>query len=161
MYKIGDRIIHRNYGPGTITGIEEKILGKKAAEYYVVETLSVTLWVPVDATEVSIRYPLDAAAFQELLAHLDGVGEELPDNHLERSDVLAIRMKDRTLGDICRVIHDLTSRSRDQTLTKKDLEFLTRAQDLLLNEWEAALGTPREVARQELSKLLQGIPGVA
>lgn len=160
MYVIGDRVIHRNYGPATITGIEKKQLGKKTDEYYVLETGQATLWVPVDATEFSIRYPLDTARFQELLTLLYGVGERLPDHHAERSEVLAIRMKNRTLTDLCHIIHDLTSRSRSQPLTKNDNEFLARAQDLLLNEWETVLGTPREIARQELTKLLQGIPGL-
>ncbi|NUM45637.1 MAG: hypothetical protein HUU38_13105 [Anaerolineales bacterium] len=160
MYEIGDRIIHRNYGPGTITGIEEKMLGKKTGEYYVVQTADVTLWVPVDATEVSIRYPLDVTAFQELLSLLEGMGERLPDHHLERGEVLMLRMKSRTLRDLCRIIHDLTSRSRRQTLTKNDNEILSRAQDLLLNEWVIVLNTPREIARRELTKLLQEIPGL-
>lgn len=159
-YQIGDRIIHRNYGPGIIVGLEEKQLGKKSDEYYVVETTDVTLWVPVDATENSIRFPIGATEFQELLALLYGAGEQLPDHHIERNEVLAVRMKNRTLTELCRIIHDLTSRSRSHTLTKNDNEFLRRAQEFLLNEWEIVLGTPREVARQELVVLLQGIPAV-
>jgi RNA polymerase-interacting CarD/CdnL/TRCF family regulator len=160
MYKIGNRVIHRNYGPGTITGIEEKRLGRKTREYYVVETGEATLWVPLDATENSIRLPLGTNDFQELLALLYGAGEQLPDHHRERSEVLNDRMKNRTLTDLCSIIHDLTSRSRSQTLTKKDNDFLKRAQEFLLNEWEMVLGTPREKARQELGVLLRSIPAV-
>ncbi|NJN45065.1 MAG: hypothetical protein HC806_10345 [Anaerolineae bacterium] len=119
-YQIGDRIIHRNYGPGTITGVEEKQLGKQASEYYVVETAQVTLWVPLDATENSIRYPIETAELEEILTVFNGVGEELPDHHIARSEVLNDRMKDRTLPVLCTIIHDLTSRSRSQTLTKND-----------------------------------------
>ena len=157
-YQIGDQIIHRNYGPGTITGIEEKQLGKKTNNYYVVETAQVTLWVPVNATENSIRFPVSRTTFQELLDLLDGAGEQLPDHHLERSQVLTDRMKNRTLTDLCNIIHDLTSHSRSQTLNKNDRDIFKRAEEYLLNEWEIVLGTPRETARKELETLLQGIP---
>lgn len=157
MYQIGERVIHRNYGPSTVIGIEEKQLGKKKKQYYVVEASQVMLWVPLDATE-SIRYPFGKDEFQNLLAKMNGAGEELPDHHLSRADVLKDRLKSRTMADICSVIHDLTSHSRSHSLTKNDNACLQQAQDLLLDEWVTVMGTPREVARQELNNLLQGIP---
>lgn len=160
MYQIGDRIIHRNYGPGLITGIEEKKMGKKTSEYYVVQTANATLWVPRDTTTPSIRYPLDAAAFQELLARLQGAGEQLPAHHIERGAILSARMQSRTIPDLCRIIHDLTSRSRHHLLTKNDSEHLVRAQELLLNEWVAIADIPREAARKALYELLNGISGL-
>jgi RNA polymerase-interacting CarD/CdnL/TRCF family regulator len=160
MYQIGDHIIHRNYGPGMITGIEEKKLGKKTNEYYVVQTAEATLWVPRDATLVSLRYPLEPAAFRNLLTYLKGAGERLPMHHIERGEVLSERMRSRTMPDLCRIIHDLTSRSRQHTLTKNDNDYLSRAQELLLNEWVAALGIPREKARKDLNALLEGISGI-
>ena len=36
-YQIGDQIVHWTYGPGTIVGIDEKVLANKASRYYVVE----------------------------------------------------------------------------------------------------------------------------
>ena len=74
-FQIGDQIVHRNYGPGKITGIEEKRLGNKSREYYVVETAQVTLWVPLDATENSIRSPVEADEFQDLLTQHLGEGQ--------------------------------------------------------------------------------------
>jgi RNA polymerase-interacting CarD/CdnL/TRCF family regulator len=159
-YQIGAQIIHKNYGPGKITGIEEKQLGKKACEYYVVETSQVTLWVPVDAAENSLRFPVENVEFQELLALLYGSGERLPDHHVERQNVLALRMKNRTLEEICNIIRDLTSRSRNHSLNRNDNEIMQRAQEFLLNEWEMVLGIPRTEARQELADLLQVIPPV-
>lgn len=159
-YQIGDRVIHRNYGPGVIIGVEEKQLGLKSDEYYVVETAEVKLWIPLDATENSIRFPTQPGEFQELLALFYGAGEPLPDHHLERAEVLAARMKKRTLVELCRIIHDLTSRSRSHPLTKNDNDFLKRAQELLLNEWEIVLEISREDARKELAALLQNIPAV-
>ena len=157
-FQIGDQIVHRNYGPGKITGIEEKRLGNKSREYYVVETTQVTLWVPLDATENSIRPPVSAAAFRELLTQHLGTGQRLPDHHLERQDVLAQRFKRRGLMDICEIVRDLTFRSRSHTLNKNDNDMMRRAQDLILNEWELAFGISRVTARQELDTLLEAIP---
>jgi RNA polymerase-interacting CarD/CdnL/TRCF family regulator len=159
-FQIGDQIVHRNYGPAKIIDIEKKGIAGKTRQYYVVKTTDVTVWVPVDATENSIRFPISQEEFQDLLALLQGDGERLPEHHVERQGVLLLRMKTRTFPELCSIIRDLTLRGRSHTLTRNDNEMMKRAVDYLLNEWELVLGTPRSVARQELAGLLQAGPTI-
>jgi RNA polymerase-interacting CarD/CdnL/TRCF family regulator len=155
-YQIGDQIVHWTYGPGTIIGIDEKVLANKAGKYYVVEVNQMTLWVPVgEAGEKSIRPPTPGAEFKQLLNLLHSPCESLPEQQYQRQNELAERMQKRTLEDVCCIIRDLVARSHTQKLNRNDAETLRRAEEFLLNEWELALGTPREVAQQELKGLLK------
>ena len=68
-FKIGDRVVHPNYGVGTIVIIKEKqFSGKRARLYYEVALPKLmTLWVPVEAQLasglqlVTIKSKLDPA----------------------------------------------------------------------------------------------------
>jgi RNA polymerase-interacting CarD/CdnL/TRCF family regulator len=155
-YQIGDQVVHWTYGPGTIIGIDEKVLANKASKYYVVEVDRMTLWVPVgEAGEKSIRPPTPSAEFKKLLKLLRSPCKQLPDQQSQRQSELSERMKKRTLADICCIIRDLVARSRTQRLNRNDADTLRRAEEFLLNEWELALRTPRETAQQEMDSLLK------
>jgi CarD family transcriptional regulator len=156
-YQIGDQVVHRNYGPGKIIAIDEKQLSGEFRTYYVVEAGELTLWVPIDAAENSIRYPTSETAFKEMLNYLSGEGEPLPEHQTERYEALAARMKSRSLMDICLILRDLTARSRNHLLNRNDNEVFKRAEEYILNEWELAMGTPRVIARQELESLLNSV----
>ncbi len=153
-YQIGDQIIHMNYGPGVITGIEEKKQAGAPGKYYVVKTGELTLWVPLNATEDRMRFPLERSEFQGHLALLSGDGELLPEFHRDRQGVLAERMKTHKLSEICLIIRDLASRSKAHPLNNNDREIMGAAQALLLNEWEIVTGITRSAARAELERML-------
>ena len=117
-----------------------------------------TLWVPVgEAGEKSIRPPTSGAEFKKILNLLRGPCEQLPDQQYQRQNELSERMQKRTLADICGIIRDLVARSRNQRLNRNDAETLRRAEEFLLNEWELALSTPREIAQQEMKSLLKDL----
>lgn len=155
-FRIGDQIIHTSYGPGIIIGIEEKRVADKSAQYYVVKTGELTLWVPLDATEDRIRFPMSKAEFKAHVDVLRGPGAELPDFHRERLGVLAERMKARSLPEICLVIRDLAGRSKAHPLNNNDREVMDTARNLLLSEWEIVDGISRAAARVELERMLVG-----
>ena len=156
--QIADKVGHGTYGTGTIIGIDEKVLANKAGKYYVVEVNRMTLWVPVgEAGEKSIRPPTSGAEFKKILNLLRGPCEQLPDQQYQRQNELSERMQKRTLADICGIIRDLVARSRNQRLNRNDAETLRRAEEFLLNEWELALSTPREIAQQEMKSLLKDL----
>jgi RNA polymerase-interacting CarD/CdnL/TRCF family regulator len=157
-YHIGDQVVHWTYGPGTIIGIDEKVLANKARKYYVVEVERMTLWVPIgDAGEKSIRPPTPGAEFKKLLKLLRGPCKQLPDQQSQRQSELSERMKRRTLAEICCIIRDLVARSRTQKLNRNDADTLRRAEEFLLNEWELALRMPRETAQREMDSLLEEV----
>jgi RNA polymerase-interacting CarD/CdnL/TRCF family regulator len=153
-YHIGDQIIHMSYGPGIITGIEEKRVADERGKYYVVQTGELTLWVPLDATEDRIRFPVARSEFHSLLALLSAAAEQLPDFHRDRQGILAERMRSRDLSDVCAVIRDLAGRAQSHPPNNNDREVMGAAQAWLLNEWEIVAGISRTEARTALERIL-------
>ena len=158
VYHIGDTIVHWNYGLGTIVAIEEKIIGGVTQQYYVVDVESLQLWVPVEEANVSsLRFPTESFKFEALFDILRTPGETLPDNQYQRRLEIRDRMQKKTLPDLCHLIRDLADRSRKCTLNQNDTAVLTRAEDLLLDEWVRSLDVNRSNAHDELEALLQEV----
>lgn len=154
-FHIDDTIVHWTFGPGKIVDIEEKTLEDKTCLYYVVEAGDTTLWIPVSETgERSLRTPISAAEFKQLLKILQSPGEELPDQAYVRQSELNQRLRRKSLEEVCLVIRDLIYRSQLEKLNRSDQETLKRAEGLLLDEWELTLGTPRPNAQHELEAIL-------
>ena len=157
VYHIGDTIVHWNYGLGTIVAIEEKIIGGVTQQYYVVDVESLQLWVPVEEANVSsLRFPTESFKFEALFDILRTPGETLPDNQYQRKLELQKRMKKKTLADLCHLIRDLADRSRQYPPNQNDNVVLSRAEELLVDEWVRSLGIERSTANEELDLLLRG-----
>ena len=158
VFHIGDIIVHWNYGPGTIVAIEEKTIEGVTQQYYVVEVEGLKLWVPVEEAGVSsLRFPTERLKFEKFFDILRAPGQPLPDNQYQRRLEIRDRMQKKTLPDLCHLIRDLADRSRKCTLNQNDTAVLTRAEDLLLDEWVRSLDVNRSNAHDELEALLQEV----
>lgn len=154
-YKIGDTIVHRIYGIGTVSAIEQKHIAGVTQQYYVIEVELLKLWVPVKAAkEGSLRFPVESVQFKKLFKILRRPGKQLPDNNFQRRNELRDRMKTRTLGELCQIIRDLKDRSHRHPLTQNDNSVLSHAEKNLLDEWVLSLGVDRSNAIQELEDML-------
>lgn len=155
-YKVGDTVVHWTYGVGSVVDIEEIHLAGTAKWYYVIDVESLKVWVPVDdAMKGSLRLPMNRNQFRHLLEILSKPGEPLPDRYFQRKIALRNRMEKRPVDGLCRVIRDLTDRSRNHSLSSEDSSVLFSAQELLLDEWVISLGTERSKALHEMEILLQ------
>ena len=159
-YKVGDSVIHWNYGSGKIVAVEDKGLPGKPRNCYVVEGSNMTIWVPVDENDSScLHVPTSRADFKLLINVLRSQGEEIANNPYQRYDELKKRMQNASPTDICMLIRDLIYRSHSRRkLSSNDNRTLHHAQSFLLDEWGRSLGTPREQARRELEGILKETP---
>ncbi len=158
-FKIGDVIVHWTYGLGTVVGIDQKDIGGIAQQFYIVEVGLLKIWVPVEEVELSsIRFPTESSRFRANLDILRTLGEQLPEHQFKRKIELRDRMQQRTLGDLCHVIRDLTDRSHQHSLNQNDSSVLFRAEEHLLDEWVISLGAERSNALGELKQLLREEP---
>jgi RNA polymerase-interacting CarD/CdnL/TRCF family regulator len=155
-FKIGDTVVHRAYGPGKITAVEEKTLSGEAQLYYVVQIKDMTLWVPVEenGNGSSLRKPTPAVEYEKLFDILKSDGRPLSTDRLERKNQLQGNMRSGDLEGICRVIRDLNTVNRVKKLNENDNALFQRAQNLLLSEWSISLDVPLPVAEHELNTLL-------
>jgi len=156
VFQIGDTIVHWSYGLGTIAAIEERDIGGVTQQYYVVDVENLQLWVPVkEANDSSIRFLTQKSQFEELFDILRTPGQPLPDHQFQRRTELQERMKKKSLAGVCHLIRDLADRSRQNPLNQNDTIVLSRAEDLLVDEWVRCLDVERSAAIDQLAVLLQ------
>ena len=158
-YRVGETVVHWIYGSGKIVAVDDKGLPGEPCFYYVIEGSQQTLWVPVDEIgRSSLHLPTSRSDLKLLVNILHSQGKMMSDNPYQRRDQLKEQMQKASPEDLCRVIRDLTYRSRREKLSDGDILTLKLAQTNLLDEWELSLGSPREEARLEMEWILKGIP---
>ena len=156
-FHVGDQVIHWMYGLGEIIQLDEKTLAGHTIQYYVLQLIDLTLWVPIDeAGEGHLRYLTPAKDFQRLFQILASPAEPLSTDRHERKMQLAERLKDGKLESVCRVVRDLAFLKQTKKMNDNDSSFLERARKFLLNEWSVALSVPVRQAETKLLELLKG-----
>jgi len=154
-YKIGDHVVHWAHGPGVVVELDEKELAGKKTQYYVVEANDLTLWIPTTTQGESSLRPLSTPSkLLEVLELFAIQGEPLAEDRHERKLQLADQMKNGTLESVCKVIRDLTHHNRTQKKNENDNAILTRAVNLLVEEWSQVLSMPVQEVERSLEKML-------
>jgi RNA polymerase-interacting CarD/CdnL/TRCF family regulator len=155
-FQIGDKIIHRTFGMGEITRIEEKTFNGHQVNCYVVSITDMTIWVPVDNEETnSLRIPTSPEEFLKTLPILSSPNEALQEDRVLRKNQLMEELRDGQLSSICRVVRDLSHYQRSSKLNDQEKTILERAVKSLLTEWTLSLGTPQNLAYQTMENMLQ------
>jgi CarD family transcriptional regulator len=154
-FQVGCKVIHWAYGLGEIIQLDEKELFGDIHQYYVVKINDLTIWVPSsDQDDFSLRLPTPAKDFKKLFELLASPGEPLPDDRLERKTLLAGRLKEGRLKEICLIIRDLNYQNHIKKLNEQDSAIMERAKKFLLSEWSAVFAIPIATAGRELKEIL-------
>lgn len=153
-FKVGDKVVHRLYGPGEVVELARRVIAGQATSCYVVKVGELVVYVPSDTEVSSLRYPTPADEFDTLFNILSVPGEPLARDRFERRLYLQERMKAGTLEATCHVIRDLYDFKQANKVNDQDTAVLERALRFLLDEWEIVLGVPAKQAEHELSNLL-------
>jgi RNA polymerase-interacting CarD/CdnL/TRCF family regulator len=154
-FEIGEKVIHWNFGLGEIVKIEDKNIHGFLTKCYVLRTIDLTIWIPVnDLQQPSLRVPTLPEEFMKLSAILSNPSEMLLEDRLLRKDQLLARMNEGQLSSICRVVRDLTNFKRSARLTLQEKSILEKAVNSLLTEWTYSLGMSLIQARQAMTIML-------
>jgi RNA polymerase-interacting CarD/CdnL/TRCF family regulator len=153
-FHMGDQVIHSNFGLGEIVKIEEKKINGHLSNYYVVSINNMTVWVPVDDEQNSLRIPTPPDEFVKTLPILTSPQQDLQTDRVMRKKQLLDQLKDGQLASICRVIRDLTFYQRNSKLNDQEKSILERAVRSLLTEWTLSLGTTQNQAHQAMENML-------
>lgn len=158
-FQVGDKVVHRSFGPGEIISLDEKMLSGKRRSYYVVSANHMTVWVPVDGpAEGSLRPVLTKREFKKVLRILSSPSQDLAEDRFKRQNELAERMRGGSIQELCGVVRDLSARAHTKKMNENDNAVLRHAIDLLVAEWQLSLETSPESARTELDALLASHP---
>ena len=137
MYAVGDKVVHPGYGPGVIKSIERRQVIGEAKRYYVIDMLSGggTLMTPVaQADNVGLRRAISGRSAAKLIRVLTQTPSPLSSDFRDRQAEIEERLK---IGDVfnpAEVIRDLAWPDQVHGLTKRDLQLMQRAEELVAGE---------------------------
>ena len=154
-YKVGDKVFHKSYGLGEVIKVDEKEMGGKTVQYYVVKVHDLQLWVPVDdSRETSLRDPATRRELENLKSIFKEQNQPFPNDRFERRNRVRECLKDGAPESICRVVRDLTYYGRTNKMNDNDSSMLQHSSQLLLDEWQYAWSIAPDEAEKELKLLL-------
>lgn len=137
MYSVGDKVVHPGYGPGVITGIERRQMVTEPKRYYVINMLAGggTLMTPVaKADTVGLRPAIGEKAVKRLLRSLTEEPGTLANDFRERQFQVEELLKEGDVFTTAQVLRDLAWHDQVHGLTKRDLQLMQRAEELLAGE---------------------------
>jgi CarD family transcriptional regulator len=158
VFNVGDKVIHPAYGAGTISEIDEKLVGEQPSTYYIIELIATagTLMVPVSrADQVGLRSPVDQP--DHLLNVLTSQPATLSNDHRQRQGLISTEIRSGDVVKICEIVRDLAFRDREDKLTEADLRLYRQAQDFLVGELAVSQDVDLETARFQITSVLESL----
>lgn len=154
--KIGDFVVHPAFGIGHIVEIEEKLFsGKETRPYYKIVRLKHSMWIRVEAQEVT---GLRLVTAKSDLEHYRGLLKSSPvplnPNLQQRHLDLDSRLSEGSFQGVCEVMRDLTAGGWREPLARAEMTTLQKTRDSLSQEWAAAAGISTTEALREIDSLL-------
>ncbi len=137
MYAAGDKVVHPGYGPGVIVGIERRQMLGEEKQYYVIDMLAGggTLMTPVaKADEIGLRPAMNNASLEQLFEMLSEMPDTLSEDFRERQTSVEERLKEGDVFVTAAVMRDLAWYGQTHGLTKRDLQLMQRAEELVAGE---------------------------
>ena len=136
-FKIGDRVVHPQYGVGQIVKLDEKEFepGVMRRYYEISIPGGSTVWVPVDLGTSGLRKLTARSEInhcrQILASHPSPLTE---DARLRQSD-LSVRLRQGTIAAHCEVVRDLAAHGAHKPISGTIAAFLQSTQNVLCQEW--------------------------
>ena len=150
MFKINDSVIHCREGLSTIISINN-MNGKDYFLVSVKHNSGETIYVPVETAENIIRPLMDKKAADELLKYIKKIKKEFNSNTKQRRDAYKKKLSSGDVKEIAYLYRQLYfydlmggEENTEVKLGPVDLDMLTYARDMLLDELTITYQQPRE-----------------
>ncbi len=155
--RIGQRIVHRRYGAGTVVGVRKGNDDEDHERYYIVDIPSkdLKLHLPADSTdEVPLREIASTRKIKRALKMLTEEPADLPSDYRKRRALVSELMTDGTVKSLARIIRDLCARQREKSMSTLEATMLTDAKRQLAGEVALAEGIELTHAMQRIEAAL-------
>jgi RNA polymerase-interacting CarD/CdnL/TRCF family regulator len=141
-FNTGDRVVHKNFGVGTVVSIESTNLsGDGQGRFYRVDFFKTSVWVPIDNQPEGGLRPITPKG------HLDRYRAVLKSSPLslgvgfhERRSELEKRMGRSTFQDLCEVYRDLNALNAKKPLNNYEKTLFKQTRESLVLEWSMTSG---------------------
>ena len=164
MYAVGSKVVHPSHGAGTIVGIQQKRIGDRSREYYIIDTVdqSMQLMVPVRRAEDGrLRQVGREAKLREVLATLCVTPPEDKglDDYRTRRSVIGDKLKTGRFEEAASAVRSLFFRGCQRRLGMTDRQMLKDGKDFLAGELALAADLELAEAVEEIQDgLAQMLP---
>jgi RNA polymerase-interacting CarD/CdnL/TRCF family regulator len=157
MFKIGERVVHPQYGVGEVVNLEDREFepGKPHRYYEISIQDGSTIWVQVDNPNAGLRYlatKSEIAACRKIL-----VAKPMPlseDGRVNQPELVA-RVKQGTITMQCEVVRDLSAFLAQRPPYGTTGVLLAAIQEVLCQEWAIVEGISISKAKNEINSLLK------
>jgi len=154
-FQIGDKVIHATHGIADIINVESKEVSGISSDYYVVQTRSLILWIPlINQIKSSLRLPTTRSGFASILEILRSHNAPLPENRNERKSHIHNRLTDGAIESVCGLIRDLSFCRKNKKLNDTETSIYKNAVVKLVDEWQYSMSVSQAQATRELNTLL-------
>jgi CarD family transcriptional regulator len=154
-FKVGDKAVYPARGVAEVVSIEEKDIGGKKQQFYVLRLLDTDhkIMVPVgNAAQIGLRKPMSEAQIREVFRVLK-VRDVVLDTQTwnRRYRALVEKMNTASTVEVAEVLRDLTlQRSVKEALSFSERQMLERARLLLVKEISVARGVAEDRVRAQV-----------
>jgi len=154
--KIGDRVVHPQYGVGQVVKLEEREFEPGVTrQYYEVSIPGSTLWVPLDQPTFGLRKLTVRSEIDRCRQVLSSRPLPLTEDARLRQSDLSARLKQGTMVAHCEVVRDLSAYGAHKPISGTIAAFLRVTQDVLCQEWAAVEDVTLAEAAAEIGVLLE------
>jgi CarD family transcriptional regulator len=155
--EVGQKIVHRRYGAGTVVRVRRGRADEEFDRYYVIDIPSRDLKVhlPVDSDQkMDLRKLASKTKINRAFKLLAQQPSELPKDYRERRALISEALKEGTVLALAEVIRDLVGLKNRKSLSTLESTWLTNAKRRLAGELALVTGVDLNQAMQRIEKAL-------
>ena len=156
--KIGQKVVHSQYGAGIVVDVREGAEDEEHGRYYVIDIPSNALkvHVPVDTLDqVNLRRISSKRTVSRALATLSKVGIDLPKDYRERRALVQQSISGGRIHDVACVVRDLCAlQAVKKSMSTMELALLTDAKRRLAGELALVSDIDLDEAAQRIESTL-------
>lgn len=157
MFKVGDTVVHPQYGVGHVVKLEDREFqpGVMRQYYEIAIPGGSTVWVPLDQSTFGLRKLTVRSEIERCRQILASRPSPLTEDARLRQSDLSARLKEGTIAAHCEVVRDLAGYGAHKPISGTIASFLRVTQDVLCQEWAAVENITLAEATVEISLLLE------
>lgn len=147
QYEIGQYVVYPLQGVGVVKNIEEKTLGDKTLNYYIIyiKVSDMTIMIPIDkAQELGLRSIVDKKAATLAIENIAKIKENVPVDWKQRYQMNIDFLKDGSIEAIAKVVKILYTRSKIKELPVQERKLYDNALRLLIDESSLSIEKDRD-----------------
>ncbi len=155
-FAVKDKVVHPHHGAATIVKKVKRKIDGKNRDYFVLDiaTDQLTVYVPVDGVEETIRPVISKTAARRVFATFKEEPQEAGSNWSRWYKVLNEKMTSGDIYQVAEVVRDLTYAQQTKGISPALKRMLSKARLTLMSELQFALALTEEDATKKLDRAL-------